>query len=440
MNNLDYDLTFGVELEFIFVFHERLILGQLKHDYAVERGGGSPLHNGRLLEGENLAQWRDLFLRKDLPTWMRFQLRQGAPQYSVANPEYLSWGIEIETSPGPERQAMNRFERVQRTTDSNERVRTYATEPLEVAREVIRSNGAFDYWTSSRHHSVRDVNVYDGTREQKPLTEFRLWHLTNDFSLSALRQGALDAYLRSYKVCPRRDGVRSFTNNEVPMDILRTGEAIPEGFEVPEMEGMIDFDEQPTERMIHGINEIPERSSENNDTSDQATRGSSRNLRESTAETTGETTEEEAEGSSGQATRGSSRSLREDTLEITERRDGLGPTAEEEAGASDTVLGKRSRSPGDDDEGENRARPRRRGSGTGQHGSGSTDVITRSRLGYSPLTTADSGQSGVAGSRTGQIGTTVSNRRETPVWEGPPNLGERRTGMPDLRECKYTQK
>ena len=107
-------------------------------------------------------------MHKDLTDEMRQQLRQGAPQYSVANPEYLSWGIRMETSPGPERQVMDRFEGIQSTLPPNERVRTYATEPLEVAREVIRSNGVFDYWTSSRQHTIRDVNVYDGTCEQKP--------------------------------------------------------------------------------------------------------------------------------------------------------------------------------------------------------------------------------------------------------------------------------
>ena len=244
-------------------------------------------------------------------------------------------------------------------------------------------------------------------------------------------------------MCPERDGVRPFTNKEVPMDILKTSEAVSEGFEVPEMDNMIDFYEQRAERTIQGLNEIPERSSERTDVSDQATRGSSRDLRESTAGTIGETTEDEAGGSSDQATRESIGNTREGTTETTNN---PGPTTEEEAGASDTVLGKRPRSP------ENRARRQRRASGTGHaiedgenrprpqvRGSGSTDNITRSQLGYSPLTAPGSVQSRVTDSGAGQTETTTASRSETPAWEEPPYQGERKTGLPDLRECKCTK-
>ena len=399
MANPEHDLTFGVELEFVFVFHEKLILGELKRDYAIEKGGGSPLSNGGLLEGDELAQWRELFLRKDLTEAGRRGLRQGAPQYSIANPEYLSWGVRMEASPGPGRQAAkDRFEGVQSTgpPEENEQVRTYATEPLQVAKEVIRSNGAFDYWTSSRRHIFSDANVYDGTDAHKPLTEFKMWHFTNDFSLSALKQGTLEAYLMKYKVCPDRDGVRQFTNEELLMNVLNTGGAPKPDFEVPEMANMIDYTEQPVERVIYGLNEIPKRSSKQGDASDQAARDSSRDLRRlSTASPTGETTEEESPESSGQAPKR-------------------------------TVLGKRSRPPGVDNEGGDRARAKRRGDRTEQPSSGSTDAVTRSQLDFSPLTVTGSSRP-------------ARKKRKIHVFKGPPWLEGRKTGLPNLKECTSTK-
>lgn len=280
MLNQAYDLTFGVELEFVFVFHEKLILGQLKKDFPKDRGGGDPLDNGQLLHGADLNTWRRRMLDKYHSLGARRELRQGAAQYATKhNQYYLSWAINVR-SPwdgwdeynqwGPRNEGVRVClpdGRPKRRLDETEirghmpptdrPLRTYHKEPLEVAKEVLRTEGAHPYWSGN---GTWMVDTYDGVGDRKPLLDFERWHLTNDFSLSAFYPEDLWLYLQRQKYCPARDGVRPSINAPAPaaprdrVKIERTGNwvADPDVDPAAETCAVRQLQEATTENQRHG--------------------------------------------------------------------------------------------------------------------------------------------------------------------------------------------
>ncbi|MCJ1388044.1 hypothetical protein MMC18_000888 [Xylographa bjoerkii] len=209
MLNSDYKLTFGVELELIFVFHEKLLIGQLRIE-----DGRRPYtkKSGTWVDGATLLR-HQATLRKDLSQWTRQELRQGALHYRFHNPIYLGWGLTTKRGQAARQSrpfTVNRVEgmRIHREEDDT-LVRTYDLEPVRLAREVLLSNGAYDMWRSSGHPSQSTglrIGVRSGEGRHKPVLSFRYWHVTNDFSLSGLGRDELAAYLEKYKVCNGRDG------------------------------------------------------------------------------------------------------------------------------------------------------------------------------------------------------------------------------------------
>ncbi|MCJ1477022.1 hypothetical protein MMC13_005693 [Lambiella insularis] len=211
MINPDYALTFGVELELILVFHESLLIAQLRID-----NGLPPLaRTGKFIEGDRLRNWQGC-LRKELSDANRKTLRQGAPHYGLTNPHYLGWGLtklkRDRTSRPLDDVTDNRSEGARCCdNEDGEWVRTYDEEPLYIAKEALESGGTQDYWLVDGHFRDRDprsrrFDIHDGELSSKPVTQFRNWHLTNDFSLSGLKRKELHNYLRQYKVSRYRDG------------------------------------------------------------------------------------------------------------------------------------------------------------------------------------------------------------------------------------------
>ncbi|MCJ1378376.1 hypothetical protein MMC17_001474 [Xylographa soralifera] len=209
MLNSNYQLSFGVELEFIFVFHEKLLIGQLRID-----AGQRPFtkSNGAWLDEATVLQ-HQAHIQKDLPDWVREELRQGAPHYAFHNPYYPSWGLSEQrgqTALDSRPFTGNRIEGVRMTsTDENTSVRTYDLEPIKIAKEALLSNGAYDMWRAEGHpsHDTRlRIVARSGEGQYKPFLKFKYWHVTSDYSLSGLSQEELAAYLEKYKVCSGRDG------------------------------------------------------------------------------------------------------------------------------------------------------------------------------------------------------------------------------------------
>lgn len=61
MINPDYRLTFGVELELIFVFHESLLISQLR----IDRGKNPKARTGKFVAGDRLRNWQG-YIRREL--------------------------------------------------------------------------------------------------------------------------------------------------------------------------------------------------------------------------------------------------------------------------------------------------------------------------------------------------------------------------------------
>ncbi|MCJ1434664.1 hypothetical protein MMC27_004033 [Xylographa pallens] len=217
MLNSTYQLSFGVELEFIFVFHEKLLIGQLRIEDGrrpFTKTNGAPLDELTVL-GHRAS------LQKDLPDEVREELRQGAPHYSFHHPYYPSWGLSAPRSQAASASRPfegNRIEGVRMTrTEDGRMVRTYDLEPIRIAKEVLLSNGAYDMWTASEHPSRSTglkIMVRSGEGQHKPVLKYIHWHVTSDYSLSGLSLDELGAYLEKYKVCSGRDdsGASPFSN------------------------------------------------------------------------------------------------------------------------------------------------------------------------------------------------------------------------------------
>ncbi|MCJ1287956.1 hypothetical protein MMC26_007309 [Xylographa opegraphella] len=210
MLNTNYQLNFGVELESIFVFHEKLLIGQLRID-----SGRRPFTktNGAALDTPTVLG-HQASIRKDLSDDVRAELRQGSRHYHLRHPYYTSWGLST-----PRKQSAsdvrpfieNRSEGMRMARERDHTiVRTYDLEPVRIAREVLLSDGAYDMWRASEHPSSStglQITVRSGESQYKPVLEFRDWHVTSDYSLSGLERDELAAYLEEYKVCSLRDGV-----------------------------------------------------------------------------------------------------------------------------------------------------------------------------------------------------------------------------------------
>ena len=209
MLNSDYNLTFGVELELIFIFHEKLLVAQLRIE-----DGKRPYtkRSGKLLDGRSLLKYQAT-IRKDLTEAARVGLRQGPPYYADDHPIYSSWALTTKRGESARRRRPfkeNCIEgmRLFRAEDDT-LIRTYDLEPARLAKEVLLSNGAYDMWVPPRYPSQSTglhIGIRSGEACHKPVTGFRNWHITNDFSLSGLERDELAAYLERYKVCSGRDG------------------------------------------------------------------------------------------------------------------------------------------------------------------------------------------------------------------------------------------
>ena len=221
----NYQLTFGVELEFIFIFHEKLLIGQLRIDSRKRpftKRNGAPLDTPTLL-GHQAS------IHKDLPDEVRQALRQGSLHYSFHHPCYPSWGLSVlRSGSATDRRPFggNRTEGMRLTeTEDGTVVRTYDLEPIRIAREVLLSNGAYDMWRASRHPSSSTglhISVRSGEGQHKPVLVFKNWYVTSDYSLSGLAQNEIAAYLEKYKVCSGRDSSAAspFSNGMVMRSIV----------------------------------------------------------------------------------------------------------------------------------------------------------------------------------------------------------------------------
>lgn len=130
MINDTLPITFGVELEMVFAFHESLLQAYLSKTNS------------------------DAAIVKDIIPSERTYLNQRPLVYKMTRPQYVSWGLTgTARSPHSKQSSDGKF-------------RAYEDEPLHVANKLLPSQVAY---------------VHYG---QKKATRFDQWHLTNDASLT----------------------------------------------------------------------------------------------------------------------------------------------------------------------------------------------------------------------------------------------------------------
>jgi len=199
MKNSEYQVTFGIEIECVFVFHQKLILAELLH--LIE---GEPRKlGGNFRDGTLQVHELRRVIQKELTDEDRRKMNQVPFSYQSSRPRYLAWGVRIDghshdtqvkfNAPPPE------------IAEAKGIVRTYGQEPTNVAKEVLRSgpqNQALQYWEPSYRSDI-DIDVHVG--RGKP-SDFTNWHLIPEYVVEAHTQNALESYLVRYKRCITRDG------------------------------------------------------------------------------------------------------------------------------------------------------------------------------------------------------------------------------------------
>ena len=181
--NSSYDVVFGVEMKMVIVMHERLIIEQLT--------------SGSYIKGERQAE---IYRRicKDVLEGDRRKLCRAPGPYIRGRSRYLSWAIL--TPPGvDDLTALYRDDR---------KLRTYGLEPLEIAREVLRSSQQIrdgSYWNKDFPDDL-NVNVYP---EREARTDYDQWCLIPAHEVEAVRRPTLKSYLRYKKRCFARDRLAS---------------------------------------------------------------------------------------------------------------------------------------------------------------------------------------------------------------------------------------
>ncbi|MCJ1246792.1 hypothetical protein MMC30_004001 [Trapelia coarctata] len=205
MKNSQYQVTFGVEIEFVFVFHEKLILAELLN--SVEGQPRKP--NGNFREGREHDIQLQRVIQKWIPDVDRLKMNQAPVQYSDFRPRYLAWAVMLD------------YDETDATIKTNDRpkrlLRTYGREPIKIAKEVLRSgaqNQDLEYWDPAYPDDITvDAHLGPG----KP-THFTNWHLIPEPVVEAHTQNALQAYLEQYKRCSDRDGSEPPQSGKRPHD------------------------------------------------------------------------------------------------------------------------------------------------------------------------------------------------------------------------------
>ena len=210
MKNSDYELAYRVEIEFVLIFHQKLIFAQREHN----AGNPTICNNDTTIDQAQI----DAYLEKNLTPEVRMQMNPAPQAYHQTRPQYLAWGIRVGAYEAPELTAA--------TYSTDGTLRTYKHEHLHIAREVLRSadqNERLQYWDSS----VPSDTTID-VRPAKPTT-FNNWHLIKALAIEALTQTELEHYLKTYKMCFERDGFTSTkrTKRSLSPDASSAGGSAP---------------------------------------------------------------------------------------------------------------------------------------------------------------------------------------------------------------------
>ncbi|MCJ1393465.1 hypothetical protein MMC18_006340 [Xylographa bjoerkii] len=186
MKNSGYQLTYGVEIEFVLVFHEKLIYAQLAHN----RGHQISFNDDYRPSDAEINGWFEKILSPEV----RAQINPAPQVYRQTRPQYLAWGVKL--------RGLERPNPTEATYSEDKKLRTYKSEHLYIAQEILRSaaqNEALQYWNTT---FPSDTRVSVGPTPDE-------WHLRKEAVIEALTQTELEHYLATSKKCFARDGPTS---------------------------------------------------------------------------------------------------------------------------------------------------------------------------------------------------------------------------------------
>ena len=213
MKNSQYQLSFGVEIDFILVHHGKLLVAEL-----LDAEGLPRKDDGRFKEG--LAHDREISRRIDrFPTDAeRMELTTVPHEYRVTRDKYLSWAIRVPSD------SNIYYPGAQRTSRGN--LRGYGDEHLLIAQEILRSkaqNDAEAYWDDS---FASDTSVLPCTNAREGPPDYHGWRVARQDSIEALTQRELTAYLDRSKRCFARDGPESGQRGKRSLSPSEDGEGV----------------------------------------------------------------------------------------------------------------------------------------------------------------------------------------------------------------------
>ncbi|MCJ1484228.1 hypothetical protein MMC06_004396 [Schaereria dolodes] len=200
MASEELQLTYGVELEMILVFHEELLVNYVR---ALELDEFEEDTLPRLLTEQDLHDEALKRLVQDLPERWRREMSQATEHYRRSRPLYMGWAIKEERDP---------------RTHTNPAVvygpsfRTYDDEPLHLAREVLRlapRTDNYEYWVETGVEDTFPIDIYQDAHGVPKRISYQNWHLANDRSLVGVDKTTIQAYLDQKKASSEH-----YRNNE----------------------------------------------------------------------------------------------------------------------------------------------------------------------------------------------------------------------------------
>ena len=182
--NSDYELVFGVELDMIFVFHEMLLIQEVR-----KAEGNFNAFNA------DLAGERARLIEKSIEEADRVKMAHSATQRRGSTPQYQGWGIRVK----PTRE----LDSIKNSSAGDDGVRTYGDEPMRIAKEVLGfcPRGLdMDYY--HRGDAPMVVHVDTENENEGSIERLGRWSFTpsQNNSLPGLPKHLLQSYLDQKKL------------------------------------------------------------------------------------------------------------------------------------------------------------------------------------------------------------------------------------------------
>ena len=177
--NSEYELIFGVEFDMIFLFHELLLIHELRKA------------EGKLDDfSTDLAGERARLIEKLIHEEDRVGMAHPATERRGSHPQYKGWGLRVKPS--------HELDSIKYS--SGNEVRTYSDEPMQIAKEVLEfcPRGLnMDYY---QENASMLVYVNTGKEDEGSIQHLGCWSFTNQPGLLGLPKHLVQSYIDHKKL------------------------------------------------------------------------------------------------------------------------------------------------------------------------------------------------------------------------------------------------